>query len=37
VIPAAAASTGPAAAYAALLQRQGVPLLGLIQCKLNLP
>jgi len=31
LIPAAAASTGPAAAYAALLQRQGVPLLGLIQ------
>ena len=31
LIPAAAASTGPAAAYAALLQRQGVPLIGLIQ------
>jgi len=31
LIPAAAAATGPAAAYHALLQRQGVPLLGLIQ------
>lgn len=31
LIPAAAASTGPAAAYHALLERQGVPLLGLIQ------
>ena len=31
LIPAAAASTGPAAANAALLERQGVPLLGLIQ------
>ena len=31
LIPAAAASTGPAAAYVALLERQGVPLLGLIQ------
>ena len=31
LIPAAAASTGPAVAYHALLERQGVPLLGLIQ------
>ena len=31
LVPAAAAATGPAAAYHALLQRQGVPLLGLIQ------
>ena len=31
LIPAAAASTGPAAAYHALLQIQGVPVLGLIQ------
>jgi hypothetical protein len=31
LIPAAAASSGPAAAYHALLERQGVPLLGLIQ------
>ncbi len=31
LIPAAAAATGPAAAYCALLQGQGVPLLGLIQ------
>ena len=31
IIPAAAAATGPAAAYHALLQIQGVPVLGLIQ------
>jgi hypothetical protein len=31
LIPAAAAASGPAAAYHALLKLQGVPLLGLIQ------